>query len=312
MNKTEIEAMRDSGTREPSSFILHPSSFPTEACQRLIALALDEDLNGTGDLTSQAVIPADLTGQAAFVARADGVVAGLPAVALVLAAVDGSLAFEMSARDGTTVRRGESLATVAGPMQALLSAERTALNFLQRLSGVATQTRHFVDAVAGTRARILDTRKTTPGWRLLEKYAVRCGGGTNHRLGLYDGVLIKDNHLAALADQPTAITKAVQLARARFGKAVSLEIEIDGLSQLDEALACRPDIILLDNMRLPDMAIAVQRRNVVAPSILLEASGGVTFTTVAAIAATGVDRISVGQLTHSAPALDIALDYKAS
>jgi nicotinate-nucleotide pyrophosphorylase (carboxylating) len=279
------------------------------ACQRLIALALDEDLNGAGDLTSQTVIPPELTGKAAFVARAEGILAGLPAAALVLAALDPRLTVELSAEDGMGLQPGSLLATVTGPMASLLSAERTALNFLQRLSGVATQTRRFVDAVAGTPARIFDTRKTTPGWRLLEKYAVRCGGGNNHRIGLYDGILIKDNHLAALADHPAPLTEAVHAALARFGRTVPLEVEIDGLRQLDEALACRPDIILLDNMTPAEMAVAVRRRNDVAPAILLEASGGVTLATVAAIAATGVDRISVGQLTHSAPALDIALDY---
>jgi nicotinate-nucleotide pyrophosphorylase (carboxylating) len=283
-----------------------------EACQRLIALALEEDLNGAGDLTSQAVIPADSTGTAAFVARADGVLAGLPAVAKVLAAVDSRLMFLMSVQDGVSVQRGDRLASVAGPMRSLLSAERTALNFLQRLSGIATQTRRFVSAVAGTKARILDTRKTTPGWRLLEKYAVRCGGGSNHRLGLYDSVLIKDNHLAALADPPKAITEAVRAARAKHGSTVPVEIEIDELGQLEEALACRPDIVLLDNMLPADMAAAVRQRDAIAAPVLLEASGGVTLATVAAIAATGVDRISVGQLTHSAPALDIALDYERS
>jgi len=282
-----------------------------DACQRLIALALEEDLDGAGDLTCQAVIPADLTGQAAFVARADGVLAGLPVVARVLAAVDSRLLYQTSTQDGMRVKAGERLATVAGPMRSLLSAERIALNFLQRLSGVATQTRKFVSAIAGTKASILDTRKTTPGWRLLEKYAVRCGGGANHRLGLYDGVLIKDNHLAALAAHPAAITEAVSAARAKNGPTAPVEIEIDDLRQLDEALACRPDILLLDNMPPADMAVAVRRRDAVAPRVLLEASGGVTLASVAAIAATGVDRISVGALTHSAPALDIALDYEA-
>jgi nicotinate-nucleotide pyrophosphorylase (carboxylating) len=191
-----------------------------------------------------------------------------------------------------------------------LTAERTALNFLQRLSGVATRTRLFVAAVAGTRAQILDTRKTTPGWRLLEKYAVRCGGGHNHRLGLYDGVLIKDNHLACLGNRPGAITEAVAAARAGLGTTVPLELEVDGLHQLDEALACRPDIVLLDNMPPEDLRAAVRRRDRDAPGVLLEASGGVTLETVAAIAATGVDRVSVGSLTHSAVALDIALDYE--
>jgi nicotinate-nucleotide pyrophosphorylase (carboxylating) len=281
------------------------------ACRRLIELALAEDLGTAGDLTSQAVLGEGLAGRAAFVARADGVVAGLPVAALVLAAVSPQLTFEALVEDGATVRAGHRLAVAAGPLRALLAAERTALNFLQRLSGVATRTGAFVSAVAGSRARILDTRKTTPGWRLLEKYAVRCGGGVNHRLGLFDGILIKDNHLAALGSSRRAITEAVVAARARVGTTVPLEIEIDGLGQVGEALACRPDIVLLDNMSTDDLRAAVRRRDETAPGVLLEASGSVTLATVAAIAATGVDRISVGSLTHSAPALDIALDYEA-
>jgi nicotinate-nucleotide pyrophosphorylase (carboxylating) len=283
----------------------------TNASQRLIALALDEDLDGSGDLTSQAILPAELAGRAAFVARTEGILAGLPAVGLVLAGVDPHLALQTYAEDGARLQRGVRFALVTGPMRSLLTAERTALNFLQRLSGVATQTARFVSAVAGTRASILDTRKTTPGWRLLEKYAVRCGGGQNHRMGLYDGVLIKDNHLAALAAHSAAITEAVRVARGKHGQTIQVEIEIDRLDQLDEALACGPDIVLLDNMSPADMIVAVRRRDAVASRVLLEASGGVTLATVGAIAATGVDRISVGQLTHSAPALDIALDYES-
>jgi nicotinate-nucleotide pyrophosphorylase (carboxylating) len=280
------------------------------AGRRLIELALAEDLGGAGDLTSQAVLPEDLRGRAAFVARAEGVVAGLPVARLVLEAVSPRLTFEPLVEDGTAVPRGDRLAVAVGPLRDLLTAERTALNFLQRLSGVATRTRRFVAAAAGTRAQVLDTRKTTPGWRLLEKYAVRCGGGHNHRLGLYDGVLIKDNHLAALRGRPHAITEAVAAARARLGNTVPLELEVDGLDQLDEALACRPDIVLLDNMPEGDLREAVRRRDRDAPGVLLEASGGVTLETVAGIAATGVDRVSVGSLTHSAVALDIALDYE--
>jgi nicotinate-nucleotide pyrophosphorylase (carboxylating) len=261
-------------------------------------------------VTSAALLPEGLAGRAAFVARAQGVVAGLPAAALVLTAVAPALTLETLIEDGTAVRTGDRLAVAAGPLRALLSAERTALNFLQRLSGVATRTRQCVTAAAGTRARILDTRKTTPGWRLLEKYAVRCGGGHNHRMGLFDAVLIKDNHLAALGGRPNAITEAVQAARARAAGAAFLEVEIDGLPQLDEALACRPDIVLLDNMSLDDMRAAVRRRDETAPGVLLEASGRMSLDRVAPVAATGVDRISVGSLTHSAPALDIALDYE--
>jgi nicotinate-nucleotide pyrophosphorylase (carboxylating) len=280
------------------------------ACRHLVDLALREDLDDAGDLTSAAVIPAELAGRGVLVAREDGVVAGLPAAALVLAAVSPQLVLEPHAEDGALVRKGDRLAMLAGPMRALLTAERTALNFLQRLSGVATNTLRFVQAVRGTRAQILDTRKTTPGWRLLEKYAVRCGGGHNHRLGLYDGILIKDNHLAARGGGPGVLTAAVAAARAQVRPGVPIELEIDGLHQLDEALACKPDMVLLDNMVPADMRAAVLRRDQLAPGVLLEASGGVTLQTVAAIAATGVERISVGSLTHSAPALDIALDYQ--
>jgi nicotinate-nucleotide pyrophosphorylase (carboxylating) len=192
-----------------------------------------------------------------------------------------------------------------------LTAERTALNFLQRLSGIATLTHQYVEAVNGCRCQILDTRKTTPGWRLLEKYAVRCGGGHNHRLGLYDGILVKDNHLAALGGDPQAVARAVRLSRETHGPSLSVEVEVDTIPQLYEALAERPEMVLLDNMDLATLREAVRRRNAVAPEVLLEASGGVSLGTVRAIAETGVDRISVGALTHSAPALDIALDYGA-
>jgi nicotinate-nucleotide pyrophosphorylase (carboxylating) len=279
----------------------------TAACSRLLALALEEDLDAVGDLTSQAVIPETLSGRAAFVARAPGVLAGLPAAALVCAAVEPRLQFTPLREDGKAIAPGEHLATVAGPMRGILAAERTALNFLQRLCGVATQTRRHVEAVAGLPCRILDTRKTTPGWRLLEKYAVRQGGGHNHRMGLYDGILIKDNHLAALGPGK-AITQAVRSARDHAGHTVPLEIEVDSLEQLDEALRCGPDIVLLDNMPPEQMREAVRRRNAAAPGVLLEASGGVTLATLRAIAETGVDRVSIGALTHSAVALDIALD----
>jgi nicotinate-nucleotide pyrophosphorylase (carboxylating) len=291
-------------------------------CQRLLALALAEDLDRAGDLTSLAVIPADLRGQAVFVARAPGVVAGLPFVGLVVAAVGAGLTFEQFVQDGTRVSPGQRLGRMAGPMRALLTAERTALNFLQHLSGVATQTRRYVDAVGPLPCRILDTRKTLPGWRLLEKYAVRCGGGHNHRVGLYDGILIKDNHLAPLGRGPAAVTQAVQSAKQLLEQQArsaapgwtrpELEVEVEDLAQLDAALAAGPDVVLLDNMSLDLMREAVRRRDAVAPGVKLEASGGVTLATLRGIAATGVDRVSVGALTHSAPALDIALDYEAS
>jgi nicotinate-nucleotide pyrophosphorylase (carboxylating) len=283
----------------------------TSACRRLVAWALEEDLNTAGDLTSQAVLPADLQGKAVFAARSPGVLAGLPAVEMVLAAVDARLVLQRHLEDGVALTPAARIATVSGPMRGLLSAERSTLNFLQRLCGVATMTRRFVDAIAGLPCRILDTRKTTPGWRLLEKYAVRCGGGTNHRLGLYDGILIKDNHLAALGPGPERVTEAVRLARDKYGSRVPLEIEVDNFGQLEVALRSGPDVVLLDNMSVADLREAVRRRHAAAAAVLLEASGGVTLATVRDIATTGVDRISVGALTHSAAALDIGLDYLA-
>jgi nicotinate-nucleotide pyrophosphorylase (carboxylating) len=286
------------------------SAAEQDACCRLVDLALAEDLGREGDLTSQAVIPADLQGRAALVARAAGVLAGLPAVELVLAAVDSRLRLEPVRRDGDRVASGDVIATITGPMRSLLAAERTALNFLQRLSGVATLTRRYVDAVAGLRCNVLDTRKTTPGWRLLEKYAVRQGGGTNHRMGLFGAVLIKDNHLAAMGLAPAAVGQAVGLARRHLGRQVPVEVEVDTLEQLDAALAAGPTIVLLDNMSPDRLREAVRRRDAAAPAVLLEASGGVTLDTIRAIAAAGVECVSVGALTHSAPALDIGLDYQ--
>jgi nicotinate-nucleotide pyrophosphorylase (carboxylating) len=282
------------------------------ACERLALLALQEDLGSTDDLTSQAVIPPDRVGQAIFVSRPGGVIAGLPAAQIVFGLVDPVLSFDPLIDDGTTVSPGARLAKVRGPMRSLLIGERTALNFLQRLSGIATLTAKYVGLVAGLSCKVLDTRKTTPGWRLLEKYAVRQGGGHNHRMGLHDGILIKDNHLAALGSGPGVVAEAVRLARQKHGTAVPLEIEVDTLEQLDAALAVKPDIVLLDNMPPEKLREAVRRRDAVARGVLLEASGGVTFTTLRAIAESGVDRVSIGALTHSATALDIGLDYESN
>jgi nicotinate-nucleotide pyrophosphorylase (carboxylating) len=291
-------------------YLIYMSMFSPEeaaACRHLIDLALAEDLGPGGDRTSLATIPVTTQGTAAFVARSGGVLAGLPAAALVAHAIDPTLTFIVVVPDGSSLVPGAKVATVSGSLQAILAAERTALNFLQRLSGVASLTRKFVDATTGFHARILDTRKTTPGWRLLEKYAVRMGGGTNHRLGLYDGILIKDNHLAGLGGD---VRQAIDAARAYPGNTgLPVEVEVDTLEQLEHALAVRADIVLLDNMTCDQLRAAVTLRNAVAPSTLLEASGGVNLNVVGEIAATGVDRISVGVLTHSAPALDIALDY---
>jgi nicotinate-nucleotide pyrophosphorylase (carboxylating) len=275
------------------------------AARGLIDLALREDM-GDGDQTSLAVIPVDQQGAANIVARASGVQAGLPAVQMVFETLDSRLRFEPLVRDSSRVQPGYRLAAVSGPLRALLAGERTALNFLQHLSGIATLTRRYVDAIAGLPCKVLDTRKTTPGWRLLEKYAVRCGHGHNHRLGLFDGVLIKDNHLAA---RKASLPDVLRDARANAKPGIPLEVEVDTLEQLDQALPCGPDIVLLDNMTPAVLREAVRRRNAVAPQVLLEASGGVNLDTVRSIAETGVDRISVGALTHSAPALDIALDY---
>jgi nicotinate-nucleotide pyrophosphorylase (carboxylating) len=276
----------------------------------LIDFALTEDLSDDGDVTSRATIPEATQGRAAFVARGPGVLAGIEAAERVCIRVDPHLQFTALREDGYRLGANETFATLEGSMRSILMAERTALNFMQRLSGVASLTRQFVDAVAGLPVKILDTRKTTPGWRLLEKYAVRMGGGTNHRIGLFDMVLIKDNHLAALRPKETAIRQAVESARSEF-PTLPVEVEVDSLEQLDQALAVGPDLVLLDNMPLDRMKEAVARRNKVAPLIKLEASGGVNLQTVRSIAETGVDRISVGALTHSAKALDIALDYVA-
>jgi len=213
--------------------------------------------------------------------------------------------------DGTHLESNAQLAVLRGPVRAILAVERTALNFLQHLSGIATATRRYVEAVAGFPVRILDTRKTTPGYRLLEKYAVRCGGGHNHRMGLYDGILIKDNHLASLGADPEIITTILKTIRSQVGAGGSIEIEVDSLEQVERALSGKPNILLLDNMPLDQMREAVRRRNAAAPDVQLEASGGVNLGTVRSIAETGVDRISIGALTHSAPALDIALDYQS-
>jgi nicotinate-nucleotide pyrophosphorylase (carboxylating) len=294
------------------------SSAEATACQRLVEMAFEEDLGPihtdvnapAGDITTKAVIPRDLPGRAVFVARAPGVIAGLPAVELVLqTARTPLLKFEQLVADGDRVARGDRLAVVSGLLEFILIAERTALNFLQHLSGVATLTGKYVDAVEGLPCQILDTRKTTPGWRLLEKYAVRCGGGHNHRMGLYDAVLVKDNHLAALGVMPEDFAPTM-LEEVRRRTHQTIEIEVESLDQMGHALAWKPDIILLDNMPLEALRQAVALRNEKAPSVRLEASGGVTLETVRAIAGTGVDRISVGALTHSAPALDIALDYE--
>jgi nicotinate-nucleotide pyrophosphorylase (carboxylating) len=277
----------------------------------LIDLARAEDLGPNGDLTSAATIPGHAQGAARFAARTEGIVAGLPVVALLADRFALAGGWQTLVEDGDRVAPGVPIARIAGSMRSLLALERTALNFLQRLGGIATLTARFVAAVAGTKALILDTRKTTPGWRALEKYAVRCGGGQNHRVGLHDAVLIKDNHLAWLAHEVDPIGTAVQAARACAPPGTIVEIEVDSLRQLDRALECGPDIILVDNLGPDALVEAVRRRDAVNHHVLLEASGGVNLATVGALARTGVDRISVGALTHSAPALDIGMDFEA-
>lgn len=278
---------------------------------------LAEDLGHECDWTSVSLIEAAARSELAVVSRRAGVIAGLPAAAVVAAAADRGLAFAPRVADGTTVAAGDTVATLAGPTRSVLAAERTVLNLLGRLSGIATATRRLVDAVAGTPCRVYDTRKTVPGWRLLDKYATRAGGGWNHRLGLYDAILIKDNHLAALAAAGIEPAAAVRRARAFLrqtfppsrAEAMVVEIELDSPAQLEPVLAAGPDIVLLDNMRPADLAGCVAVRDRVAPQVVLEASGGIRPETVAAIARAGVDRVSTGWPAHDAPWLDVALDW---
>ena len=273
---------------------------PDLLIEPIVRAALAEDLGRAGDITSAACIAADARLAARFAGRKTGVVAGLACARLAILALDPGAAFEPLSEDGDWVQPGP-LARVEANARALLSAERVALNLMGRLSGVATLTRAYVDAVAGTGAVITDTRKTTPGLRALEKYAVRCGGGVNHRFGLDDAILIKDNHVAAAG----GVGPAIRRAKAAAGHLVKVEAEVDSLAQLDEALAEGPDVVMLDNFSLADLAAAVARAK---GRVTLEASGGVTLESVRAIADTGVDVISVGALTHSAPVLDIGLD----
>jgi nicotinate-nucleotide pyrophosphorylase (carboxylating) len=300
------------------SFPYHSFGVPEQQnLEFLVARALEEDLGSPGDITSRATIPALARGAARLVARSPGVLAGLPAVELLSRKFELHSGWRAHLVDGDRLEVGSLIGQLAGPVQSLLAMERTVLNFLQRLSGIATLTARYVTAVEGTHATIYDTRKTTPGWRLLEKYAVRCGGGANHRFGLYDAVLIKDNHLAwinlaAGAASSGALARAIASARRNTPPGTTIEIEVDSLEQLDLALAGSPDIILVDNLGPEHVALAVRRRDAAAPQVKLEASGGVNLLSVRALAETGVDRISVGALTHSAPALDLALDFESA
>jgi nicotinate-nucleotide pyrophosphorylase (carboxylating) len=286
-----------------------------DSLQPLLTLALDEDI-GPGDLTTSVLIDTESTARGELLAKAPGVAAGLMFIVPILQRVDARLTFEPSAEDGEHLARGDVMGVIHGPVRAMLTVERTLLNFLQALSGIATYTSHYVSAVAETDAVILDTRKTTPGWRFLEKYAVRMGGGTNHRTGLHDGVLIKDNHLAVRAPSHLGETIAglVREARGRIAIEIPIQVEIESIYYLEEVLAAQPDVVLLDNMTVPMVKEAVQRRDRVyrdkGPA--LEASGGITLENVRLMAETGVDRISIGALTHSAPVLDISLEVSRS
>lgn len=269
----------------------------------LIKRCLAEDI-GPGDLTTEALIGPDVRARGELRARENGVVAGLPVAGRVFAMVDEGIVFTPRVADGAVVAAGETLAAVAGPARGILIGERLALNFLQRLSGIATLTARLGELIAEYPARLVDTRKTTPGLRVLEKYAVRAGGGHNHRFGLYDGILIKDNHIAVAGGVDTA----VRAARAAAPHTLRIEVEADTLAQVEEAVTAGADIILLDNMDPLTVRRAVEQA---AGRCLLEASGGINMNNIAAYAAAGVDYISLGQLTHSAPALDIGLDLTA-
>ncbi len=274
--------------------------------KRIVSEALAEDL-AYGDVTTETLVPSELEGKAAILVKRDGVLAGMDAAKEVFRQVDRSLRFKALVKDGAKVGKGKVVATIEGKMASMLKSERTALNFLQHLSGIATETARYVDAVAGTKAIITDTRKTVPGLRLLEKYAVRVGGGHNHRLNLSDGVLIKDNHLAILASCEVGLGESVKKARKRAPRTMKIEVEVESVKQAREALSARADIIMLDNMKLKDMRRVVE---LVHGRALLEASGGITLDNVRSVAETGVDLISVGALTHSAKALDISLEVE--
>lgn len=292
-------------------------------CRQLIRLAVREDLDRGYDCATLALVPEDATGRAAIVVRQAGVIAGLPAARLVLDEMEISAAWTTHVHDGSFVDPQTTVAEIAGAARDLLTSERLILNLLGRLSGIATLTHAYVQAVAGTKSQIYDTRKTTPGWRRLEKYAVRCGGGMNHRTGLFDAVLIKDNHLAlaaasghALRRTPAAAVRDAQRFLAETGSTPEsanrriVEVEVDTLDQLRDVLPAEPDIVLLDNMSPEQLRQAVVIRDDLNPKVELEASGGIRLDTVRAVALSGVERISVGALTHSAICLDVGLDWR--
>lgn len=275
---------------------------PARSWQRLLELALEEDI-GPGDATTPVVVEAGRRGEAVIEARAPLVVCGLEVAAAVFRAVGGELRFEARAREGATARAGEPLAELSGELRSILIGERPALNFLGRLCGVASWTRRFVDAIDGTGARIVDTRKTLPGWRVLDKYAVAVGGGVNHRMGLFDGILLKDNHIAVAG----GVEAAVKTVRAVASPALRIQVEVE--SEADAVAACDAgvDFLLLDNRSVGELRRIVER---VGERALLEASGGITLANVREVAETGVHRISIGALTHSAPSADLSLEVR--
>ncbi|MFA5948892.1 MAG: carboxylating nicotinate-nucleotide diphosphorylase [Hyphomicrobium sp.] len=283
--------------------ICFDAGLPDLLIARAVREALFEDLGIAGDITTDATVRPGTLARATIGARKPGVIAGLTVAKAAFHALDERVAFEPLVADGAEVGAGDIVARVAGEARSLLSAERVALNFLSHMSGIATLTRRYVDAVSGRGAGIADTRKTTPGLRTFEKYAVRCGGGQNHRNGLFDAILIKDNHIVAAG----GIGPAIAAARARAGHMVKIEVEVTSLDELDEALRHKIDVVMLDNMEPAALRKAVQR---VGGRALTEASGGVNLETVRVIAETGVDLISVGALTHSAPILDLGLDFE--
>ncbi len=274
--------------------------------ERLIDRALEEDL-GLGDATTDMLIPPGLQGSGAIIAKAHGVLAGLPVALAVFRRVDPSIQGDALLEEGAPLEPGSHIADISGPLHAILKGERTALNLLQRMSGIATETARYVAAVHGLPVRIIDTRKTTPGLRMLEKYAITVGGGYNHRKNLGDGILIKDNHIAALRRQGVGLAEVVRRARERAPHTLRIEVEVTTVEEAREALEGGPDIILLDNMGLETMRQAVA---VIKGKAVIEASGGITLTSVRAVAETGVDLISVGALTHSSKALDMSLEVE--
>lgn len=280
-----------------------PAPLESTIVDDLVKRALAEDLGLKGDITTKATVDADEQATADITARQSGVVSGIAVAIAAFQQLDPAVSCDIKKQDGACVEAGDIIATVNGPARAILTAERVALNFLGHMSAIATLTRRYVDAVHGTRAKIVDTRKTTPGLRAIEKYAVTCGGGQNHRSGLFDAVLIKDNHIVAAG----GIEPAIERAKSNVGHMTKIEVEVDTLTQLEAALHHPIDAVLLDNMTPQELKAAVER---VAGRVVTEASGGVTLETVADIAATGVEMISIGALTHSAPVFDIGLDFQ--